>query len=131
VARKKTLADYGLPYPDEQGLRKWKQLSLAMNASTITTPLLIQSPEQEAMVSLEAFKALKHYGVPMEWYVYPGEGHMKFQPRNKYFVYQRNLDWMNFWLQDKEDPNPGKQEQYKRRRAMREEFQKRRPATRP
>jgi hypothetical protein len=36
---------------------------------------------------------------------------------------------MNFWLQDKEDPDPNKQEQYKRWRAMREEFQKRHPAT--
>jgi hypothetical protein len=67
--------------------------------------------------------------VPVEWYVYLNEGHVKFQPRTKYLVYQRNLDWMNFWLQDKEDPDPNKQEQYKRWRAMREEFQKRHPAT--
>jgi hypothetical protein len=94
------------------------------------TPLLIQSPDQEAMVSLEAFKALKHYGVPVEWYVYPGEGHIKFQPRNKYFVYQRNLDWMKFWLKNEEDPS--KQEQYKRWRAMREKWEgaKRQPPKR-
>jgi hypothetical protein len=38
---------------------------------------------------------------------------------------------MNFWLQDKEDPDPSKQEQYKRWRGIREEFQKRHPAARP
>jgi len=128
VAREKTLAEYGLPYPDEQGLKKWKATSLAMNASTMTTPILIQSPDQEALVSLEAFKAVKRYGVPVEWYVYPGEGHVKFQPRNKYFVYQRNLDWMNFWLQGKEDPDPAKREQYVRWRAMREALKRRQSA---
>jgi dipeptidyl aminopeptidase/acylaminoacyl peptidase len=127
VAGEKVLAGHGFPYPDDEGLKKWRATSLAMNASLMTTPLLIQSPDQEAMVSLEAFKALKHYGVPVEWYVYPGEGHMKFQPRNKYYVYQRNLDWMRFWLKGQEDPNPAKKDQYVHWRAMREEFQKRHP----
>ena len=126
VAREKVLAESGLSYPDTEGLRRWINSSLAMNAATMTTPILIQSPDQEALVSLEAFKALKHYGVPVDWYVYPGEGHMKFQPLNKYYVYRRNLDWMNFWLQDKEDPGSAKKEQYARWRAMREEFRNRR-----
>jgi hypothetical protein len=93
-----------------------------------SSPGFFRSPDQEALVSLEAFKAVKRYGVPVEWYVYPGEGHVKFQPRNKYFVYQRNLDWMNFWLQGKEDPDPAKREQYGRWRAMREALKRRQSA---
>jgi hypothetical protein len=31
-----------------------------------------------------------------------------------------NVDWFRFWLQDYEDQNPAKQEQYRRWRALRE-----------
>lgn len=131
VEREKVLGEYGLPYPDEAGRPAWKKLSVAQNADHITTPLLIQSPESEAMFSLETFKALRHYGVPAEWYVYLNEGHVKFQPRSKYLVYHRNLDWMRFWLQGNEDPDPAKAEQYARWRGMRERWEQRRHASTP
>ncbi|HEX7115087.1 MAG TPA: hypothetical protein VF193_08130 [Steroidobacter sp.] len=35
-------------------------------------------------------------------------------------IYRRNLDWFRFWLQDIEDPNPAKAEQYERWRKLRE-----------
>ena len=114
----KQLEKFGNPYPDDNGRLTWKKSSLALNAASVATPLLIQSSESEAMLSLETFKALKHYGVPVEWYVYLNEGHVKYQPRSKYLAYQRNLDWMNFWLQDKEDSDPAKRDQYKRWREM-------------
>src|SRR3546814_10133543 len=43
-------------------------------------------------------------------YVFPGEPHIKFGPRHKLVVYERNLDWFRFWLQghDRADPvDPG------------------------
>jgi len=119
VNLEKTVEGYGYPYPDDLGRAMWRKSSVALNAARVTTPLLIQSPESEALASLETFKALRHHGVPVEWYVYLNEGHVKFQPRSKYLAYRRNLDWMNFWLQDKEDPDPSKQEQYKRWRELR------------
>jgi hypothetical protein len=27
-------------------------------------------------------------------------------------IYQRNVDWFNFWLREKEDPDPAKADQY-------------------
>ncbi|HET9445548.1 MAG TPA: hypothetical protein VFO35_04770, partial [Steroidobacteraceae bacterium] len=35
-------------------------------------------------------------------------------------VYNRNVDWFRFWLQDIEDPEPGKAEQYERWRKLRQ-----------
>lgn len=121
VKREKVLAEYGHPYPDDAGggRASWGTVSVAMNAQRVTTPLLIQSPESEAMFSLETFKALRHFGVPVEWYIYLNEGHVKFQPRSKYLVYQRNLDWLRFWLQGQEDSDPAKAAQYARWREMR------------
>jgi len=129
VQRETVLAKYGYPYPDEAGRASWREGSIALNADRVTTPLLIQSPESEAMFSLETFKALRHYGVPVEWYVYLNEGHQKFQPRSKYLVYQRNLDWMRFWLQGAEDDDPAKAEQFARWRDMRRRWEQRASAS--
>ena len=53
-------------------------------------------------------------------FIYPDERHEKNQPKHRYAIYERNVDWLNFWLRDKEDPNPAKAEQYKRWRELRE-----------
>jgi dipeptidyl aminopeptidase/acylaminoacyl peptidase len=125
VNREKVWATYGYPSPEGAGLEQWKKLSLALNAAKIVTPVLIQSPDSEAMASLETFKALKQYGVPVDWYIYTGEGHVKNQPLNKYYVYRRNLDWMKFWLKDEITSDPDKHAQYLRWRAMKETFRAR------
>jgi hypothetical protein len=52
--------------------------------------------------------------------VYADELHVKNQPKHRYEIYQRNLDWFAFWLQGKEDNNPEKRRQYARWRAMKE-----------
>jgi hypothetical protein len=49
---------------------------------------------------------------------------MKHQPRHRYEIYERNLDWFSFWLQDKENPDPVKRQQYERWRAMRDAAKK-------
>jgi hypothetical protein len=67
---------------------------------------------------------MQHHSVPVEMYVYPNERHAKTRPISKYWAYQRNVDWMMFWLQEKEDADPSKRAQFARWRAMREEFQK-------
>jgi hypothetical protein len=64
------------------------------------------------------------YGIPLicehraDLFVFPNEPHQKFQPRHKLAVYERNLDWFRFWLEDYEDPTPSKKAQYARWRHM-------------
>jgi dipeptidyl aminopeptidase/acylaminoacyl peptidase len=123
VNRERNLATQGYPYPEGSELEEWKKLSIASNGANIVTPLLIQSSDSETLFSLETFKALRHYGVPVDWYVYTGEGHVKSQPLNKYYVYRRNLDWMKFWLKDEVTSDPDRQDQYSKWRAMKEAFQ--------
>jgi dipeptidyl aminopeptidase/acylaminoacyl peptidase len=109
----------GLAYPDAESISAWKRVSSALNAKRIKTPLLIQPPDREMLIGMQLYKAMQHYGIPVEMYVYPNEGHVKSQPISKYWVYQRNLDWMMFWLQGKEDEDPAKRGQYIRWRARR------------
>jgi hypothetical protein len=66
VNLEKTVEGYGYPYPDDLGREMWRKSSVALNAARVTTTLLIQSPESEALASLETFKALRHHRVPVE-----------------------------------------------------------------
>lgn len=104
--------------PDETPDR-WRQLAPASNLDKFHAPILMQMPEQEYILAL-------NYAIPLirenraDLYVFPNESHQKFQPKHKLAAYQRNLDWFRFWLQDYEDSNPKKAEQYKRWQEMRE-----------
>ncbi|MBN9464801.1 Atxe2 family lasso peptide isopeptidase [Brevundimonas sp.] len=115
--RSRARSNWQIGAPDETP-DQWRALSPAFNLDRIRGPILFQMPEQEYLVSLE-------YVLPMirrrqaELYAFPEEAHIKFQPRHKLAVYERNLDWFRFWLQDYEDPDPARAEQYRRWREMR------------
>jgi dipeptidyl aminopeptidase/acylaminoacyl peptidase len=102
----------------EETPERWRLLSPAYDTERIKAPVLMQMSEQEWRLSFD-------YTVPMirtqqaDAYVFPNETHQKFQPRHKLAVYDRNLDWFRFWLQDYEDPDPLKAEQYRHWEAMR------------
>jgi dienelactone hydrolase len=97
----------------------WKPMSMALNAERMDTPLLMQLADDEYLLALEAFEALRENGKPVEMYVFPGEHHIKWQPAHRLAVYERNLDWFDFWLRCREDPAARKAAQYARWRAMR------------
>ncbi|AOH37612.2 Atxe2 family lasso peptide isopeptidase [Luteimonas sp. JM171] len=109
---------WGLAAPDETPAR-WRVLSPAFKLDNVQAPVLFQHSEQEYLYALD-------YLIPLlrshraDLYVFPHEPHQKFQPRHKLAVYERNLDWFRFWLQDYEDPAPSKQEQYAIWREMKE-----------
>lgn len=108
-------------WPEGQAAQTWKELSPALNAAKVNAALLINAPDREYIGGLQFYTALKEYRKPVEMIVYPDEGHLKSQPKHRYAVYQRNVDWFNFWLQDKEDPDPRKKDQYARWRALRDQ----------
>ncbi|TAL88465.1 MAG: Atxe2 family lasso peptide isopeptidase, partial [Rhodanobacter sp.] len=97
--------------PDETP-KRWREISPAYQLDRIKAPILFQLPEQEYRVTLD-------YALPLvrrhqaDIYAFPDESHIKFQPRHKLAVYERNVDWFRFWLQGYEDPDPAKVGQYK------------------
>jgi len=97
---------------------KYDELSTAAHAERVTSPLLIEAPISEMLFSLEFYTALRRLGKPVEFVVYPDEGHIYQQPKHRLASMQRNLDWFNFWLQQKENPDPDKKEQYARWREL-------------
>jgi dipeptidyl aminopeptidase/acylaminoacyl peptidase len=98
----------------------WTPMSLALNAVRIDTPLLMQLSDDEYLLSLEAFTALRENHKPVDMYVFPNEHHIKWQPSHRLAIYRRNLDWFAFWLKDKENPDPAKRSQYQRWEQLRQ-----------
>ena len=78
----------------------------------------MQLPESEMRLTVELYTRLAASPTPVEMYAYANETHSKWEPRHKLAVYERNLDWFRFWLQDYEDPNPVKAGQYRIWRGM-------------
>jgi hypothetical protein len=113
------LNERGLPLPDESSFEKWRRLSVGLNARSDLPPLLIQSPAGEVAGAVApTWSSLRQAGAPVEWFDYPSEGHVKIHPANKWWVYERNLDWFRFWLKGDVSPEPRKAAQYQRWEAM-------------
>lgn len=93
---------------------RWSRVSPALNSGRIRAPILFQLPEQEARRIPELYARLSRDGVPTELYAFPGEAHLKVQPRHRLAIYERNLDWFRYWLEGYEDPDPAKADQYAR-----------------
>lgn len=98
----------------------WRTSSIAASADQIVTPLLMQLSDDEYTVAFETYYALKDRGHPVEMHVFPGERHIKWQSAHRLAIYERGVDWFDFWLNGHEDPAPAKAAQYVRWRALRE-----------
>jgi dipeptidyl aminopeptidase/acylaminoacyl peptidase len=118
---------WGLGAPGETP-KRWREISPVYQLDRIKAPILFQLPEQEYRMTLD-------YSLPLmrrhqaDIYAFPDETHIKFQPRHKLAVYERNVDWFRFWLQGFEDPSPDKAGQYSIWRAMKKEAAKHRSGT--
>ena len=113
------LASLDLQSPEGDTHRNWQTISAALNAERIHAALLINAADSEYIDVLQLAVSLRELKKPFEMFIYPDERHTKNQPRHRYSIYERNVDWLNFWLRDKEDPSPAKAEQYKRWRELR------------
>ncbi len=109
---------WGFPPATRDGLEAWKPMSIALNAETVRTPLLMQLADNGYLLGLETFMALREKKRPVEMYVFPDEYHLKWQSAHRRAIYDRNLQWFDFWLLGREDRDPVDPEQYVRWRAM-------------
>jgi dipeptidyl aminopeptidase/acylaminoacyl peptidase len=104
----------GFPLATQNGEAYWKPFSMALNASAINVPILMQLADDEFLLGLETFTALRENHKPVEMYVFPDEHHTKWHPAHRLAIYNRNLDWFGYWFLDLKDPALEKSEQYRR-----------------
>lgn len=110
--------DQGYPWVTKPNPGFWQPLSLAQNAARLRVPILMQLADQEYRDALETWTALTEQQAPVEMYVFPNENHNKWQPAHRLAVYRRSIDWFDFWLAGRRDPDPAKKEQYRRWEAL-------------
>jgi dipeptidyl aminopeptidase/acylaminoacyl peptidase len=110
-------------WPLGEPASRWQRLSPQMNADRIHTALLINAADSEYLPGLSLVVSLEQLRKPVELFVYPNELHIKNQPRHRAEIYERNIDWLDFWLNGHRDAAPAKQARYERwekLRAMRD-----------
>jgi len=117
-----TFESWGLGgWPEGAAKSNWKELAASLNADRIQTPLLVNAADSEYIASLSLYTSLQQLNKPVDMFVYANELHIKNQPRHRYEIYERNLDWFRFWLKGEEQASPGKATEYKHWRELREE----------
>ncbi|MES2443325.1 MAG: Atxe2 family lasso peptide isopeptidase [Pseudomonadota bacterium] len=107
-------ASWGYPAPGEGNLDFWRPQSLALNASRIHVPLLMQVADSEVRGAAETFAALKAHGSPVEMYVFGDEHHVKSHPAHRLAIYSRGVAWFDFWLRAIAFPDTGRSAESKR-----------------
>ncbi len=117
AASREYMHEWGLSSPRDP---RWQQLSLAWNVDKVRAPFLVNAADREMLLSVDEVTALERVGRAVEMYVFPDEYHVKWQPAHRLAIYERNIDWMSFWLRGEEDPAGSKRSQYARWRALRE-----------
>ncbi|ATP19954.1 MULTISPECIES: Atxe2 family lasso peptide isopeptidase [Sphingobium] len=85
---------FGYPSPGDPAKDFWSQSSLAMHAMKRPVPILIQASEEEYRMALNTYEVLRASKWPIEMYIFPSEGHVKFQPAHRLAVYRRVVDWL-------------------------------------
>ena len=93
-------------------------MSLVLNVDEVHTPILIQAADSEFQSGLDVVTTYALRGRPMELFVLNDETHVKWQPAHRQAIYRRSVDWFEFWLMHAMDCVPGKEEQYRRWKAM-------------
>jgi dipeptidyl aminopeptidase/acylaminoacyl peptidase len=106
-------------WPEGKSKANWKQEAPELNADRIDVPVLNNDPDSEFLEDLALYTSLRDLGRPVELFIYPDELHVVNQPKHRYQIYERNLDWFRFWLKGEEDANPAKADQYIRWRELR------------
>ena len=108
----------GFPRPGDPDYGFWSRYSLAANARWLRTPILMQLSADEFRLALETFVTLDVHRVPVEMYVFAGDYHQKWHPAHRLAVYERAIDWFDFWLNGRADGDPAKTAQYDRWREL-------------
>lgn len=111
--------------PYGEGLKLWIQRAPGFNADKIRTPLRLQAsspPPTSILASWEMFTRLRELNKPVEFFLIPNieHGNHAIQNPAQCLASQEGaVDWFDFWLNDREDPDPGKADQYARWRQLR------------
>ncbi|MDO6415426.1 Atxe2 family lasso peptide isopeptidase [Sphingomonas sp. BIUV-7] len=94
---------WDFPLANDAERARWAPLSISLHPEAVKTPVLLSNGDNEILVGVETYMALRQAGKPVEMYIYPDEYHLKTQPAHRQAIYRRNLAWFDFWIRRRED----------------------------
>jgi dipeptidyl aminopeptidase/acylaminoacyl peptidase len=116
---KETNAIIGAP-PFGEGLQQWLKRSPGFNLDKITAPLLVVGNGPSSLLNMwEPYAGLSLLHKPVDLVMLNTDEHVLTNPAVRLASQGGSVDWFRFWLQDYENPDPAKAEQYKRWRELR------------
>ncbi len=110
--------------PFGKGLQKWLTASPGFNTDKISAPILFEENSPPAMIySWDIYAALRLQRKPVELLYIRNGSHILAKPLERLASQEMNVDWYDFWLNGRENSDPGKLEQYVRWRELRKEYE--------
>lgn len=107
----------------------WYSYETSFNVDRIQAPMLFVDNGASATVSAAALiGALKANKKPFDYMIIQEGAHSLQVPSQRIFSMNLTVDWMDFWINDREDLSPSKAEQYRRWRALKRNYRAGRPS---
>jgi dipeptidyl aminopeptidase/acylaminoacyl peptidase len=105
--------------PIDDGLQIWLDKSPSLSTGSITAPVLVSATDPFHLLSLwDFYAALRYQGKAVELQYIRSGKHNIVKPLHKVAHQEMIVDWFDFWLNDHEDTDPSKADQYRRWRRM-------------
>lgn len=101
------------------GIEKWLERSYFFHLSRVRTPIRYEHLGTWIPCDWDAFVLQKRMNRPVEMIHIPGASHNAIQPWARLTSQGGNVDWFDFWLNEHEDADVLKREQYMRWRSLR------------
>ena len=106
-----------------EGLEQWLKNSPSFHLDRITTPLMMVAQGRwDALLMWAPYAGLHYLQKPVDLIVLKTSEHNLTNPHMRMLSQGGTVDWFRFWLQDYEDPDRAKSEQYKRWRDLRKAY---------
>jgi hypothetical protein len=106
--------------PFGEGLQQWLKRSPGFNLDKVNAPLLVNAEgPTDVLFMWEPYAGLHYLQKPVDLVMLNTDEHVLTNPGERMASQGGSVDWFRFWLQDYEDPDPTKTEQYARWRCMR------------
>jgi hypothetical protein len=106
--------------PFGTGLHLWLKRSPLFNMNKVSAALQVVAEGRAKLTFMLApYAAMRYLHKPVDLILLNNNQHVLSNPAARLISQGGSVDWFRFWLQDYEDPDPTKIEQYKRWRELR------------
>jgi RNA polymerase sigma factor (sigma-70 family) len=107
--------------PFGSGLQRWIERATGFRLYQVRTPVRIEAIGPLSILEeWEIYSSLQGQEKPVDLVYFPRGEHTLERPLERLASEQGNVDWFRFWLENYEDPNSEKKEQYERWSHLRE-----------